>query len=66
MANTRALNWLLPPSIHASQGGMFIFDGPRCMLSHYDQATGAHADFASVLGVAQQLAGDGKDCGCPQ
>lgn len=49
-------------AVAALQGGMFIFDGERCVWSHFDQATGAHADFADILGVAQQLTG--KDCGC--
>jgi len=49
-------------AVAALQGGMFIFDGELCVWSHFDQATGAHADFADILGVAQQLTG--KDCGC--
>lgn len=56
------------------QGGMFVFDGPRCVFSHFDQATGAHADLAEVLGLAQQLGGSlaasaataSMDCGCEE
>lgn len=55
--------WIPPKQDQAfQQGGMFIFDGELCVWSHFDQATGAHADFADILGVAQQLTG--KDCGC--
>ena len=46
------------------QGGMFIFDGERCVWSHFDQATGAHADFGEVEKVAQALGSSSKDCGC--
>jgi hypothetical protein len=45
------------------QGGMFIFEGSRCVWSHFDQATGAHADFADVIKVSQAM-GSGQDCGC--
>jgi hypothetical protein len=57
------------------QGGMFVFDGPRCVFSHFDQATGAHADLGEVLGIAQQLGGSlaasaaaasVEDCGCEE
>lgn len=52
------------------QGGMFVFDGTKCVWSHYDQATGAHADLSEVLGVATDLgqlaAATTKDCGCSQ
>eukprot|EP00879_Flechtneria_rotunda_P019454 GHRR01020433.1.p1 GENE.GHRR01020433.1~~GHRR01020433.1.p1 ORF type:complete len:178 (+),score=37.96 GHRR01020433.1:1066-1599(+) len=61
------------------QGGMFVFDGTKCIWSHYDQATGDHADFEEVLKVAtgsssanvsaQRTAATasakaGADCGC--
>jgi hypothetical protein len=56
--------WIPPKQDQAlQQGGMFVFDGYSCVWSHYDQATGAHADLAEVLGKAQQLMQ--KDCGCP-
>jgi hypothetical protein len=42
---------------------MFIFEGSRCVWSHFDQATGAHADFADVIKVSQAM-GSGQDCGC--
>jgi hypothetical protein len=54
---------------------MFVFDGPVCVFSHFDQATGAHADLAQVLGLAQQLGGSlaasaaaagAEDCGCEE
>ena len=46
------------------QGGMFIFEGERCLFSHTDKATSDHADLQEVLGTA--LAGFGQaDCGCP-
>lgn len=52
------------------QGGMFVFDGSQCVWSHYDQATGDHADLSEVLGVATDLAqlaaATAEDCGCPQ
>jgi hypothetical protein len=47
----------------AVQGGMFIFDGAECVWSHLDQATGAHADFADVMKVADSI-NSKKDCGC--
>lgn len=52
-----------PLSPSPLQGGMYIFDGPTCVFSHKDKATGAHADFGEVLGIAQRLAGP-QDCGC--
>jgi hypothetical protein len=56
--------WVPPRQDQAfQQGGMLVFDNERCVWSHFDQATGAHAEFAAVLGVAQQLAGE-QDCGC--
>lgn len=42
---------------------MFIFDGQRCVWSHFDQATGAHAEFGAVMQVAQEMSNK-KDCGC--
>lgn len=50
---------------------MFVFDGPKCVWSHYDQGTGAHADLSEVLGVAKNIgqlatAAAGEDCGCSQ
>lgn len=35
-----------------TQGGLFVFKGAKCVLDHFDQSTGAHADFDMVLGVA--------------
>ncbi|WIA37036.1 hypothetical protein OEZ86_014019 [Tetradesmus obliquus] len=67
--------WVPPKQDQAlQQGGMFVFDGPRCVFSHFDQATGAHADLAEVLGLAQQLGGSlatsaataSMDCGCEE
>ncbi|PNH01460.1 hypothetical protein TSOC_012650 [Tetrabaena socialis] len=55
--------WLPPKSEQAyQQGGLFLFEGERTLLSHYDKATGAHADFAQLLGLAEQLAA-APDCG---
>ncbi|KAF8065706.1 hypothetical protein HT031_002766 [Scenedesmus sp. PABB004] len=67
---------ILPPRQEQAlqQGGLFVFDGPALVFSHYDQATGAHADLGQVLGLAQRLgtaanaaaaavAGE-EDCGC--
>lgn len=45
------------------QGGMFIFDGETCVWSHFDQATGAHADYADVIKVADSISSS-KDCRC--
>jgi hypothetical protein len=56
---------------------MFVFDGPVCVFSHFDKATGAHADLGQVLGIAQQLGGSlaasaaaaaagAEDCGCEE
>lgn len=55
------------------QGGMFVFDGPNCVWSHFDKATGAHADLAEVLGVARTIstatamvgAAAAQNCDCP-
>ncbi|KAF6264713.1 Seleno protein U [Scenedesmus sp. NREL 46B-D3] len=66
--------WVPPKQDQAlQQGGMFVFDGPRCVFSHFDKATGDHADLGEVLGLAQQLGGSlaasaaaagAEDCGC--
>lgn len=61
---TKGPLWVPPKQDQAfQQGGMFVFDGTQCVFSHKDQATGAHADFAEVLGIAQRLAGT-EACGC--
>lgn len=63
--------WIPPKQDQAfQQGGIFVFDGTACVWSHYDQATGAHADLSEVLGVATNLgqlatAAAAEDCGCP-
>lgn len=74
--------WIPPKQDQAlQQGGMFVFDGRKCVWRHYDQATGAHADLGEVLGEVKQLVvasaaaaaalgtrgsgGSGEDCGCP-
>lgn len=60
-----ALASLLPALPWCCQGGMFIFDGETCVWSHFDQATGAHADFADVIKVADSISSSSsKDCGC--
>ena len=35
---------------------MFVFEGRVCVYSHRDKSTGAHADLAGVVALAQQLA----------
>lgn len=61
--------WIPPKQDQAfQQGGMFIFDGEACVWSHFDQATGAHADFADVVKIADSISSSSsssKDCGCP-
>lgn len=50
---SRWIPWLPPKQDQAfQQGGMFVFEGERTLFSHRDTATGAHADFAEVLGAA--------------
>jgi hypothetical protein len=46
-----------PPKLDQAlqQGGIFVFDGERVAFSHYDQATGAHADLGAVLDLARGL-----------
>lgn len=49
-----------PPTPNATlqalqQGGIFLFDGDRVAFSHFDEATGAHADLAGVVALAQGL-----------
>ena len=48
----------LPPkqSQAFNQGGTFIFDGSRTIFAHYDESTGAHADFAEVIDLAIKTA----------
>ena len=48
----------LPPkqSQAFNQGGTFIFDGSRTVFAHYDESTGAHADFADVIDLAIKTA----------
>jgi len=66
----RWIPWVPPKQDQAlQQGGMFVFEGERCVWCQYDQATGAHADLQVVLGeVGRLLAaggqGAGPDCGC--
>ncbi|KAG2445201.1 hypothetical protein HYH02_008669 [Chlamydomonas schloesseri] len=51
--------WLPPKNDQGlQQGGMFLFNGDRTVLTHYDKATSDHADLAALLGVAGQLAAD--------
>lgn len=46
--------WIPPKTEQAfQQGGIFVFEGTRCVLDHFDKATGAHADFAMVLDTAK-------------
>ncbi len=42
---------------------MFVFEGDRTLYSHLDKATGAHADFAEVLGVAAAQLESDAGCG---
>jgi hypothetical protein len=46
-----------PPKLDQAlqQGGIFVFDGDRVAYSHYDQATGAHADMGGVLDLLAGL-----------
>lgn len=37
------------------QGGVFVFDGDELAYSHFDQATGAHADLDGVVALARDL-----------
>lgn len=54
--------WQPPRNDQAlNQGGMFIFEGPRCVYAHFDKATGDHADLAQVRQLATAPA---SDCGC--
>jgi hypothetical protein len=41
------------PSLQAyQQGGAFLFDGRELVWSHYDPATGAHAEPEEILAAA--------------
>jgi hypothetical protein len=40
------------PDQALNQGGMFVFDGEKCIFEHFDASTGAHADITEVLGLA--------------
>lgn len=53
----------VPPKLEQSlqQGGLFLFEGARCVFNHFDPSTGAHADLKAVAAVAGQLA---ADAGC--
>lgn len=44
----------IPPKLDQGlqQGGMFVFLNNQVLFSHYDPATGAHADISTVLSVA--------------
>jgi len=46
-----------PPKLDQAlqQGGIFVFDGDKVVFSHYDQATGAHADLGGVMGLVKGL-----------
>lgn len=45
--------YLPPKQVQAfNQGGTFIFNGPKTIFAHYDEATGAHADFKYVVDLA--------------
>lgn len=37
------------------QGGVLVFDGESLAFSHYDRATGAHADIGGVVALVQGL-----------
>jgi len=45
---------IIPPRQRQAfnQGGTFIFNGGRTLLAHYDESTGAHADFERVQSIA--------------
>lgn len=47
---------LAPPRLDQTlyQGGMFVFEGDRCLFSHLDKATSDHADLQLVKQVALQ------------
>eukprot|EP00877_Chromochloris_zofingiensis_P002749 jgi/Chrzof1/12475/Cz06g35200.t1 len=48
--------WTPPRTDQAlQQGGMFVFDGNKCVWSHYDKGTGSHADLSEVLGKVGKL-----------
>jgi hypothetical protein len=53
-----------PPKLDQAlqQGGIFVFDGERVVFSHYDQATGAHADIGGVMGLVKGLV-EGAEAG---
>ena len=45
--------WLPPKADQGlQQGGTFVFKGREAVLAHYDESTGAHADFQTVLRAA--------------
>lgn len=44
------------------QGGVFVFKGRECVLDIFDEATGAHADFDMVMGVANKFNKDADAC----
>merc|ERR1719238_1111995 len=49
--------WLPPKSDQGlQQGGMLVFAGKECVYRHYDEATGAHADFDDVVAAAAAAA----------
>ncbi|GLC33981.1 hypothetical protein PLESTB_000825100 [Pleodorina starrii] len=55
--------WLPPkPDQAFQQGGVFLFEGDRAVLTHYDTATGAHADLQQLLGTAAKLAAATANC----
>lgn len=44
----------LPPKSDQGlqQGGTFVFKGRKAVFEHYDESTGAHANFADVMAAA--------------
>ena len=46
----------IPPRLDQGlqQGGLLIFEGNKQVFTHYDEATGAHADLQEVLSTATQ------------
>ncbi|GIL78934.1 hypothetical protein Vretimale_212 [Volvox reticuliferus] len=55
--------WIPPKNDQAlQQGGLFMFKGDRTVLTHYDKATGAHADLDQLMDIASKLAVTPADC----
>lgn len=55
--------WVPPKTQQAfQQGGIFVFEGSRCVMDHFDKATGAHADFKMVLDAAKSYSQAADAC----